>query len=83
MEFSKQECWSGCLFPYPEDLPKPGLKHRSLTLQADSYHLSYLGSPFTEDAYTIFSLGVYLCFASVLNKQTVSLCTLPFDVLCL
>ena len=43
MEFSKQECWSGCLFPYPEDLPKPGLKHRSLTLQADSYHLSHQG----------------------------------------
>ena len=29
--------------PYPEDLPKPGLKHRSLTLQADSYHLSHQG----------------------------------------
>ena len=36
MEFSRQECWSGWPFPSPGDLPDPGIKPRSLTLQADS-----------------------------------------------
>ena len=30
-----------------------------------------------EDAHTLFSLDVYHCLVSVLNKQTVSLCLLP------
>ena len=36
MEFSKQEYWSGLLFPSPGDLPNPGVKPGSLVLQADS-----------------------------------------------
>ena len=36
MEFSRQEYWSGPLFPSPEDLPNPGIKPWSSTLQADS-----------------------------------------------
>ena len=36
MEFSRQECWSGLLFPSPGDLPDPGTKSRSPALQADS-----------------------------------------------
>ena len=36
MEFSKPEYWSGYLFPSPGDLPNPGVKPRSPTLQADS-----------------------------------------------
>ena len=35
MEFSKQEYWSGLPFPSPEDLPDPGIKPGSPTLQAD------------------------------------------------
>ena len=35
MEFSRQEYWSGLLFPSPEDLPNPGVKPSSPTLQAD------------------------------------------------
>ena len=34
--FSKPEYWSGLLFPSPEDLPNPGIKPRSPTLQMDS-----------------------------------------------
>ena len=34
--FSRQEYWSGLPFPSPGDLPKPGIKHNSPTLQADS-----------------------------------------------
>ena len=36
MEFSKQEYWSGLPFPHPGDFPNPGIKPRSLVLQADS-----------------------------------------------
>ena len=36
MELSRQEYWSGLLFPSPRDVPDPGIKPRSPTLQADS-----------------------------------------------
>ena len=36
MEFSRPEYWSGKPFPSPGDLPNPGIKPRSPTLQADS-----------------------------------------------
>ena len=36
MEFSRPEYWSGLPFPYPGDLPNPGIKPRSPALQADS-----------------------------------------------
>ena len=34
--FSRKEYWSGLPFPSPGDLPNPGIKPRSPTLQADS-----------------------------------------------
>ena len=36
MEFSRQESWSGLPFPSPGDLPNPGIKPGSPTLQADT-----------------------------------------------
>ena len=36
MGFSRQEYWSGLPFPSPGDLPDPGIKPRSPTLQADA-----------------------------------------------
>ena len=36
MGFSKQEYWSGLLFPSPGDLPYPGIEPGSPALQADS-----------------------------------------------
>ena len=35
MEFSRQEYWSGLLFPSPGDLPNPGIEPRSPALLAD------------------------------------------------
>ena len=32
----QEECCSGLPFPFPEDLPNPGIKPESPTLQADS-----------------------------------------------
>ena len=34
-EFFRQEYWSGLPFPFPGDLPHPGIKPRSPTIQAD------------------------------------------------
>ena len=34
--FSRQEYWSGLPFPSPGDLPNPGIKPRSSTLQAEA-----------------------------------------------
>ena len=36
MEFSRQEYWSGLLFPSPGDIPNPGIEPGSLASQADS-----------------------------------------------
>ena len=36
MEFCRQEYWSGLPFPFPRDLPHPGIKPRTLALQANS-----------------------------------------------
>ena len=36
MRFSRQERWSGLLFPSPGDLPVPGIEPRSSALQTDS-----------------------------------------------
>ena len=36
MGFSRQECWSRLPFPSPGDLPDPGIKPSSPSLQADS-----------------------------------------------
>ena len=38
MAFSRQEYWSGLLFPFPGDLPNPGSEPGSPALQADSLH---------------------------------------------
>ena len=42
MEFSRQENWSGLPFPFPGDLPDPGIEPKSLVstaIQADSLPL--------------------------------------------
>ena len=46
MGFSKQEYWSGLLFPYPRDLPNPAIEPRSPAFQADSLPTEL---PTTED----------------------------------
>ena len=45
MEFSRQEHWIGLPFPFPGDLPNPGIEPRSFVLQGTLYHLSHQGSP--------------------------------------
>ena len=45
MGFSRQECWSGLLFPSPGDLPDPGIEPRSPALQADTLLSEPPGKP--------------------------------------
>ena len=45
MEFSRPDYWSGEPFPSPGDLPNPGIKPRSPTLQADSLPTEPQGEP--------------------------------------
>ena len=45
MEFSRQEYWSGLPFPSPGDLPDPGIKAGSPTMQADSLPSEPPGKP--------------------------------------
>ena len=48
MGFSRQEYWNGLPNPPPGDLPDPGMEPASpgaSALQADSFPLSYWGSP--------------------------------------
>ena len=43
--FSRQEYWSGLPFPSPGDLPDPGIKPRSPTLEADALTSEPPGKP--------------------------------------
>ena len=45
MEFSRQEYWSGLPFLSPGDLPDPGIKPGSSTLQAESLLSESSGKP--------------------------------------
>ena len=56
MEFSRQEYWSGFSCPPPGDLPGPGIKPRSPTMQADSLLLSHQGSPCKVDSWWQFAV---------------------------
>ena len=46
MESSRQEYWSGFLFPSPGDLPDPGIEPLSPALEGSSLPLSHLRSPY-------------------------------------
>ena len=46
MGFLRQEYWSGLPFPFSGDLPDPGVKPRSPTLQTDSLLSELPGKPF-------------------------------------
>ena len=52
MEFSRQEYWSGLQFPFPGNIPDPGIKPRSPTLQADALPSEPSGKPALKDSAT-------------------------------
>ena len=48
MQFSRQEYWSGLLFPSPRNLPNPGIESGSPELQADALQSEPLGKPIAQ-----------------------------------
>ena len=52
-EFARPEYWTGYPFPSPGDLPNPGIKPRSPTLQADSLPAEPQGKPQFIKSYTL------------------------------
>ena len=52
IEFSRQEYWSWLPFPFPGDLPDPGIEPRFPALQADSLPFEPLGKPIVNLAMT-------------------------------
>ena len=52
IEFSRPEYWRGQAFPSPGDLPNPGIKPRSPTLQADSLPAEPPGKPKNQERLT-------------------------------
>ena len=57
MGFSRPEYWKGQPFPSPGDLPNPGIKPRSPTLQADSLPAEPPGKPGRLGCKSIISRG--------------------------
>ena len=51
MGFSRQEYWSGLPFPFPGDLPNPGIEPRSPALQTDALLSEPLGKPKNSNIY--------------------------------
>ena len=45
MGFSRQECWSGLLFPSPGDLPDPGIEPVSSAVTGDFFPTEPSGKP--------------------------------------
>ena len=45
MGFSRQEYWSGLLFPFPGNLPDPGIRPESPELQANALPSEPPGKP--------------------------------------
>ena len=74
MELSRPEYWIGLPFPSPGDLPNPGIKSRSPTLQADSLPAKPPGKPsvYLDEA----NLDVYL--GTISNCLIVPLKALDF-----
>ena len=79
MEFSRQENWSGLLFPSLGDHPDPGIDSRPPTSQADSLPLSHQGSPVVpylsylfQSLFHIYGEGkncVLFVFASLVSRR--------------
>ena len=58
MEFSRQEYWIGLPFPSPWCLPNPGSNSSLLHCRQILYHLSYQGTPFIVEYYSIVCVCV-------------------------
>ena len=59
MGFIRQEYWNGLPFPFPRDIPDPGIEHGSLALTVDSVPSEPPGMPSCHK-YSLLTSSVYL-----------------------
>ena len=69
LEFSRQEYWSGLLFPSPGDHPNPGIEPGSPALQTDALPSEPLGKP---TALTIQTCKVMSLFFNMLSRFVIA-----------
>ena len=65
MGFSRQEYWSGLPFPSSGDLPDPGIKSRSPTLQGDSLPSEPPGKP--QNLLSFMNLQIVIVFDNLFS----------------
>ena len=65
MGFSRQEYWSGLLFPPPGDLPNPGIDPRSPALLADSLSSEPPGKSLNHSQFTSVPLSCSVMSSSL------------------
>ena len=75
-EFSREEYWSGLLYPPPGDLPNPGIKPKFPLLQADSLSSEPPGKPWDDIGSVQFSSVASSCPA-LCNPMNRSMPGLP------
>ena len=73
MGFSRQEYWRGLPFPSPGDLPDPGIKPRSPTLQADALTSEPPGTMSVYKHELLFLLNTCLLLSNVSSLVAESL----------
>ena len=60
----RQEYWSGLPFPFPGDLPDPGIEPRFPALQADALPSELLGKPVSNTC-TKLRVCKFVCFYAI------------------
>ena len=70
MQFFRQEYWSGVPFPSPGDLPDPGIKPRSLALQAEALPSEPSGKPSLRKTHATLHFISYGCPHTRVSKRS-------------
>ena len=84
MGFSRQEYWSGLSFPWPGDLPNPGIEPRSPVSQADSLLIELQGKPLSRYGYVMVILWLLLWLLHQPGERLLWLLCQPGEIkLCL
>ena len=75
MGFSRQEYWTGLLFPSPGYLPDPGIEPRSPALQADALTSEPPGKPFSSiwsALFPVFYNSFFILFVELFFNSRIS-----------
>ena len=71
MGFSRQKYWSGLPFPFPGDLPSPGIEPRSPALQADALLSEPPGNHYffsvTSSKYHLMFITLYRWYLAIIS----------------